>query len=66
MSATHAISTRNNSESQENSAENPWVTFFDAMQNAPRDEHWEEFMRVMKERPLNQLPTERTFFGNPE
>jgi len=52
--------------SQETPEENPWITFFDAMRNAPRDEHWHEFMRVMKERPMNQLPVERNLFGDPE
>jgi len=52
--------------SQVPSEDNPWITFFDAMRNAPRDEHWNEFMRVMKERPMNQLPIERNLFGDRE
>ncbi len=41
---------------------NPWIDFFDAMDAIPRDERWDAFVQVMKERPMNRPPVERNLF----
>lgn len=47
---------------QSSSAPTTWAEFFDHMDAQPRDEHWDEFMKVMKERPMNRPPVERDLF----
>jgi hypothetical protein len=47
----------------ETSHPNPWFELFDSLDRQPRDEHWDEFSKVMRERPINRLPVERNLFG---
>ena len=73
MSATHVVSTTPEtaqidaatpSANSEAAADNPWLAFFEDMRNAPRDEQWAEFSRVMRERPLNRVPVDRNLFAD--
>lgn len=43
---------------------NPWIDFFDAMDRIPRDEHWNAFIQVMEERPMNRPPMARNLFAD--
>ena len=42
--------------------DNAFLKFFEAMDLVPRDEHWDAFMKLMEERPMNQLPVEKNLF----
>ena len=39
-----------------------WAEFFRCLDQLPRDEHWDAFLQVMEERPMNRLPVERNLF----
>ncbi len=39
-----------------------WAEFFDRLDQLPRDEHWDNFLQIMEERPMNRLPVERNLF----
>ena len=39
-----------------------WAEFFERLDRLPRDEHWDEFLQVMEERPMNRPPVERSLF----
>lgn len=42
--------------------EGSWAQLFAEFDALPRDEHWDEFIKVMQERPMNRLPVERDLF----
>ncbi len=39
-----------------------WTEFFNRLDQLPHDEHWDQFLQVMEERPMNRLPAERNLF----